>query len=64
MAKSASTPIEFPPKGYLIAAVFCTLLGFVAVISALEVHKPAILLLAVFWAVISAICVRSWKATR
>ena len=62
--KSASTPIEFPAKGYLIAAAGCTLLGLLAVISSLEVHQPAILTLAVFWAGVSWMCMRSWRNSR
>jgi hypothetical protein len=64
MAKSSSTPIEFPPKAFLIAAVFTFLLAVVAVISAVNAKAPAVYILAIFWLVISVLCVRSWRAKR
>jgi hypothetical protein len=64
MAKSGSTPIEFSAKAFLIAAILTWALAVVAVISALTASQPAVLLLAVFWIVISVICVRSWRAKR
>jgi hypothetical protein len=66
MAKSGSTPIEFSAKAYLIAGVFAWALAIVAVISALTASKPIVLILAVFWVVISVLCIRAWiskKAT-
>jgi hypothetical protein len=64
MAKSGSTPIQFSANAFLIAAVFCALLGLVAVFSAIEASKPAVLILAVFWGVVSGFCVKSWRAAR
>jgi hypothetical protein len=55
---------EFPPKGYLIAAVFSVALALVAVLSAIGAGQPAVLLLAAFWIVICVLCVRSWRSAR
>jgi hypothetical protein len=62
MAKSSSTPIEFPRKGYLIAGIFAWALAVVALISALTAHQPFVLILMVFWIVISIMCLRAWRA--
>ena len=64
MARSSSTPIEFPPKAFLIGGLLAWLLAIVAVISAWTAGKPVVLILAVFWIVISVLCIRSWLAKR
>jgi hypothetical protein len=64
MAKSGSTPIEFSPKAYLIAGVLTWALAVVALISALTAHQPAVLILMVFWVVISLLCLRAWRAKK
>ncbi len=64
MARSSSTPIEFPPKAFLIAGLLSWLLAIVAVISAFSAGQPFVLLLAAFWIVISVLCIRSWLAKR
>jgi hypothetical protein len=64
MAKSSSTPIEFPPKAFLIGGLLAWLLAIVAVISAFTAHQPLVLILAVFWIAISVLCIRSWLAKK
>jgi hypothetical protein len=64
MAKSGSTPVEFPAKAYLIAAILTWLLAVVALISSLTARQPAVLVLMVFWVVISFLCIRAWRAKK
>ena len=64
MAKSSSTPIEFPPKAFLIAGLLCWLVAIVTVIAVFSADKPIYLIVAAFWIIISIICIRSWLAKR
>ena len=64
MAKSGSTPIEFPPKAYLVAGLLTWVLAVVALISAFTAHQPAVLILMVFWIVISLLCLRAWRTKK
>lgn len=64
MAKSSSTPIEFSEKAYLIAGLMTWALAALAVVTTIVTGKPLVLLLAVFWIVISVFCIRGWRAKR
>jgi hypothetical protein len=64
MAKSGSTPIEFPAKAFLVAGLLAWLVAIVTVIAVLSAHKNIYLITAVFWVIISILCIRSWLAKK
>ncbi len=64
MARSSSTPIEFPPKAFLIAGLLAWLVAIVPVIAVFSAHQKFYLIVAAFWIIISVLCIRSWLAKR